>query len=96
MTLLKKIRALAIATTLGVSTLSMIGGTASASDHCPPKVTYVYKTVCKYVRKNVAYRKLVTRYDECGKPYYAVQTCYKTVIVPVTYKIKVPVYYYTR
>lgn len=93
MALLKQIRTLTIATILGASTLTFTGVTATAGDYCPPKVTYVYKTVCKYVPKQVAYQKLVKLYDACGKAYYTVETCYKTVLVSVSYKVKVPVYH---
>ncbi len=93
MSLLNRVRTLAIAAVMGISMMAVAGSSASAGDYCAPKVTYVYKTVCKYVPKTVAYDKVVKRYDHCGNPYYAVQTCYKTIKVPVKYQIKVPVYH---
>jgi hypothetical protein len=60
---------------------------ARASEYCP--TTCHYKCVTVYVPKTVYYTKLVTLYDECGRPYQVERTCATTIQVPVT--IRVPV-----
>jgi hypothetical protein len=57
---------------------------ASAPDYvagCAPACHY--ETVTVYVRKTVAYTRLVTVYDSCGHPCQVARTCYRTVQVPV-------------
>jgi hypothetical protein len=63
---------------------------ARASDYgttCAP--TYHYETVTVNVCKTVPYTKCVTLYDQCGRPYQVVRTCYRTVEVPVRKCVKV-------
>jgi hypothetical protein len=48
-----------------------------------------YETVTVYVPRTVAYTRLVTLYDECGRPYQAARTCYRTVQVPVQKRVLV-------
>ncbi len=68
--------------------LASIGPTAHAGESCHEPTCY-YKTVTTWVSKEVAYEKKVVLYKPCGTPYYAWKTFYKTVEVPVTYRVKV-------
>lgn len=65
---------------------------AQAGDgHCQSYAApaYSYKTVTKWVNKQIAYETKVVRYKPCGTPYVAWETRTKTIQVPVTYRVKV-------
>ena len=51
-----------------------------------------YETVFVKVVKTVPYKKEVTKYDECGKPYCVTVTCYKDVAVTVAKTVEVVKY----
>jgi hypothetical protein len=80
-------RSLVVAGLLGMG-LTTLGSTpARASGTCEP--VYHYVLVTTYVDRQVAYTKVVTLYDHCGRPYKVATTCYQTVKVPVTRRILV-------
>ena len=86
-------RKLALAFVLGIAALGAAAPqTALAGTYHQPRTTYRYKTVTKWVTKQVPYKKQVVLYD-CGKPYTTYKTYYKTVKVPVTYKVRVSSYH---
>jgi hypothetical protein len=63
------------------------GGYDGYRDGCAPACHY--ETVTAYVPRTVAYTRLVTLYDECGRPYQAARTCYRTVQVSVQKRVLV-------
>lgn len=75
----KSLYRIIMAAGLGLGCLVMASPASAASYK---QVTCYEKVVC-YETRTVAYKKHVTRYDECGKPYTVCVTCYKSVKVPV-------------
>jgi hypothetical protein len=81
---------------LTFGSVGLFGGTASASDYCPPKtycqpkVCYQTVTVCE--TRVVPYTVCETRYDECGHCYQVTVTRYRTVQVQVTRQVPVACY----
>ena len=71
----------------GVLGLAGVAGPARAGDCCHRYVTWYEPVVC-YETYREPYTRAVTKYDYCGRPYCAAETCYRSVSVPV--KITVP------
>ena len=51
--------------------------------------SYQYKWITVNEARRVAYTKYVVRYYQCGTPYIAKVTCYKTIYVAVRKRIKI-------
>lgn len=51
---------------------------------CTYKTVVCYEKVTEYETRQVSYTRTITCYDECGRPYTVVKTCYRDVRVPVT------------
>jgi hypothetical protein len=66
-------------------------GTLRAGDYAPPvyKKVVTYKTVEEQVVTKVPHQKKVVKYDHCGHPYHATETCYRGVIEVVCRKVPV-------
>ena len=69
-------------------------GSAVAVSACDPVYKKVVCTETVYVTlvRSVPYKKLVTKYDECGKPYCVTVTYYKDVAVVVAKTVEVVKY----
>jgi len=74
--------------------MAVVFGSVAAASACDPvyKKVVCYETVFVKVVKTVPYKKEVTKYDECGKPYCVTVTCYKDVAVTVAKTVEVVKY----
>jgi hypothetical protein len=63
---------------------------ARANDDCSGCASAChYEVVTFYVPKTVAYTKVVTLDDDCGRPYQVAKTSYRTIQVPVQKRLLV-------
>jgi hypothetical protein len=86
----QRVRGMMVAAILALAAGFAGGVPARANDYgayCAPTCHYSIITV--YVPKTVAYTKLVTYYDHCGRPYQVAKTCYRTIQVPVQKRVLV-------
>jgi hypothetical protein len=74
-----------ILTTAG---FGLAGSNVQACDNAP---VYRYEWVVRYETRQVAYTVCETRIDHCGRAYTVEVTRYRTVQVPVQYRIVVRV-----
>ena len=74
--------------------VAVVFGSVAAASACDPVYKKVVCTETVYVTlvRSVPHKKVVTKYDECGKPYCVTVTYYKDVAVVVAKTVEVVKY----